>query len=61
MVCLALIMSSPKDIGVPSLNFDPSLSNQYAAAFSGGLTMKATEISVIQGGGIPIPGVSLTL
>lgn len=39
------------------LNFDPSLWNQYAAAaFSGGLTMKANEISVIQGGGIPLPG-----
>uniref|UniRef100_A0A3B4BDV1 Homeotic protein spalt-major n=1 Tax=Periophthalmus magnuspinnatus TaxID=409849 RepID=A0A3B4BDV1_9GOBI len=38
------------------LNFDPSLWNQYAAAFSGGLTMKANEISVIQGGAIPIPG-----
>uniref|UniRef100_A0A8C6WNB0 Homeotic protein spalt-major n=1 Tax=Neogobius melanostomus TaxID=47308 RepID=A0A8C6WNB0_9GOBI len=39
------------------LNFDPSLWNQYAAAaLSGGLTMKANEISVIQGGGIPLPG-----
>uniref|UniRef100_A0A8C5HS40 Homeotic protein spalt-major n=1 Tax=Gouania willdenowi TaxID=441366 RepID=A0A8C5HS40_GOUWI len=28
----------------------------YAAAFSGGLTMKTNEISVIQAGGIPLPG-----
>ncbi|CAG6021904.1 unnamed protein product [Menidia menidia] len=50
------IMQAPKELSVPSVNFDPSLWNQYAAAFSGGLTMKTNEISVIQGGGIPLPG-----
>ncbi|KAJ0064619.1 hypothetical protein NL108_011373 [Boleophthalmus pectinirostris] len=55
------MLPTPKDLPTPPpppphLNFDPSLWNQYAAAFSGGLTMKANEISVIQGGGIPIPG-----
>ncbi|XP_041802298.1 sal-like protein 4 [Chelmon rostratus] len=50
------MMQAPKELGAPQLNFDPSLWNQYAAAFSGGLTMKTNEISVIQGGGIPLPG-----
>ncbi|XP_023122475.2 sal-like protein 4 [Amphiprion ocellaris] len=50
------IMQAPKELGAPPMNFDPSLWNQYAAAFSGGLTMKTNEISVIQGGGIPLPG-----
>lgn len=50
------LMQPPKELGAPQMNFDPSLWNQYAAAFSGGLTMKANEISVIQGGGIPLPG-----
>lgn len=49
-------MKVPKELGAPQMNFDPSLWNQYAAAFSGGLTMKTNEISVIQGGGIPLPG-----
>ncbi|XP_061908481.1 sal-like protein 4 isoform X1 [Entelurus aequoreus] len=40
----------------PPVNFDPSLWNPYASAFSGGLTMKTNEISVIQGGGVPHPG-----
>ncbi|XP_008285923.1 sal-like protein 4 [Stegastes partitus] len=50
------IMQAPKELGTPPINFDPSLWNQYAAAFSGGLTMKTNEISVIQGGGVPLPG-----
>lgn len=50
------LMQPPKELGAPQMNFDPSLWNQYAAAFSGGLTMKTNEISVIQGGGIPLPG-----
>lgn len=50
------MMQPPKDLATPPINFDPSLWNQYATAFSGGLTMKTNEISVIQGGGIPIPG-----
>eukprot|EP00064_Thunnus_orientalis_P010725 superscaffoldBa00001482_g10752 len=50
------IMQAPKELAAPAMNFDPSLWNQYAAAFSGGLTMKTNEISVIQGGGIPLPG-----
>ncbi|XP_018548619.1 sal-like protein 4 [Lates calcarifer] len=50
------IMQAPKELGAPPMTFDPSLWNQYAAAFSGGLTMKTNEISVIQGGGIPLPG-----
>lgn len=50
------IMQAPKELGAPPMNFDQSLWNQYAAAFSGGLTMKTNEISVIQGGGIPLPG-----
>nr|XP_019959807.1 PREDICTED: sal-like protein 4 [Paralichthys olivaceus] len=50
------MMQAPKELGAPPMSFDPSLWNQYAAAFSGGLTMKNNEISVIQGGGIPLPG-----
>ncbi|KAL6119469.1 uncharacterized protein ACO6RY_04038 [Pungitius sinensis] len=50
------ILHAPKELGVPPMNFDQSLWNQYASAFSGGLTMKTNEISVIQGGGIPLPG-----
>uniref|UniRef100_A0A673BDE5 Homeotic protein spalt-major n=1 Tax=Sphaeramia orbicularis TaxID=375764 RepID=A0A673BDE5_9TELE len=50
------MMPPSKELAAPPLNFDPSLWNQYAAAFSSGLTMKANEISVIQGGGIPLPG-----
>ncbi|XP_041860310.1 sal-like protein 4 [Melanotaenia boesemani] len=51
------IMQAPKELPAPPMNFDPSLWNQYAAAaFSSGLTMKTNEISVIQGGGIPLPG-----
>uniref|UniRef100_A0A8C7ZG99 Homeotic protein spalt-major n=1 Tax=Oryzias sinensis TaxID=183150 RepID=A0A8C7ZG99_9TELE len=51
------MMAAPKELSVPPINFDPSLWNQYAAAaFSSGLTMKTNEISVIQGGGIPLPG-----
>ncbi|XP_068997907.1 sal-like protein 4 [Embiotoca jacksoni] len=52
------IMQPPKELGAPPpMNFDPSMWNQYAAAaFSGGLTMKTNEISVIQGGGIPLSG-----
>ncbi|XP_028265833.1 sal-like protein 4 [Parambassis ranga] len=53
----AKMLQPPKEMGSSPLNFDPSLWNQYAAAaFSGGLTMKTNEISVIQGGGIPLPG-----
>ncbi|TRY95665.1 hypothetical protein DNTS_026197 [Danionella cerebrum] len=47
-----------KDLIPPPINFDPSVWNQYAAAFSNGLTMKTNEISVIQNGGIPLPGLS---
>lgn len=51
------MMAPPKEMSAPPMNFDPSLWNQYAAAaFSSGLTMKTNEISVIQGGGIPLPG-----
>lgn len=50
------LMQPPKELAAPQMNFDPSLWNQYAAAFSGGLTMKTNEISVIQGGGVPLPG-----
>lgn len=51
------MMQAPKELVSPPMNFDPSLWNQYATAtFSGGLTMKTNEISVIQGGGIPLPG-----
>ncbi|XP_068589944.1 sal-like protein 4 [Cebidichthys violaceus] len=50
------ILHAPKELGVPPMNFDQSLWNQYASAFSGGLTMKNNEISVIQGGGIPLSG-----
>ncbi|XP_053173640.1 sal-like protein 4 [Scomber japonicus] len=50
------IMQASKELAAPTMNFDPSLWNQYAAAFTGGLTMKTNEISVIQGGGIPLPG-----
>ncbi|XP_039893890.1 sal-like protein 4 isoform X2 [Simochromis diagramma] len=51
------MMQAPKELVAPPMNFDPSLWNQYATAtFSGGLTMKTNEISVIQGGGIPLPG-----
>lgn len=50
------ILHAPKELAIPPMNFDQSLWNQYASAFSGGLTMKTNEISVIQGGGIPLPG-----
>ncbi|MEQ2315457.1 hypothetical protein AMECASPLE_022600 [Ameca splendens] len=51
------MMQAPKDLGSSQMSFDPSIWNQYsAAAFTGGLTMKTNEISVIQGGGIPLPG-----
>ncbi|XP_057567921.1 sal-like protein 1 isoform X2 [Hippopotamus amphibius kiboko] len=47
-----------KDLAARSGSGDPSsFWNQYAAALSNGLAMKANEISVIQNGGIPpIPG-----
>ncbi|XP_053705848.1 sal-like protein 4 [Synchiropus splendidus] len=53
-----MIPHPPKELGPGPMNFDPSLWNQYAAAaaFTSGLTMKTNEISVIQGGGIPMPG-----
>ncbi|XP_034446207.1 sal-like protein 4 [Hippoglossus hippoglossus] len=50
------MMQAPQEMGAPPMSFDPSLWNQYAAAFTGGLTMKTNEISVIQSGGIPLPG-----
>lgn len=50
------IMQPPKDLIPPPISFDPSVWNQYAAAFTNGLTMKTNEISVIQNGGIPLPG-----
>ncbi|XP_019721941.1 sal-like protein 4 isoform X2 [Hippocampus comes] len=50
------MLQAPKELAAPPMNFDPSMWNQYTTAFSGGLTMKANEISVIQGGGIPLPG-----
>ncbi|KAM6977381.1 sal-like protein 4 [Aplochiton taeniatus] len=50
------MMQPPKELGPPQMNFDPSLWNQYAAAFSNGLSMKTNEISVIQSGGMPLPG-----
>lgn len=47
-----------KDLAARSGSGDPSsFWNQYAAALSNGLAMKANEISVIQNGGVPpIPG-----
>ncbi|KAA0706630.1 Sal-like protein 4 [Triplophysa tibetana] len=50
------MMQPPKDLIPPPISFDPSVWNQYAAAFTNGLTMKTNEISVIQNGGIPLPG-----
>ncbi|XP_051515469.1 sal-like protein 4 [Myxocyprinus asiaticus] len=50
------MLHPPKDLIPPPINFDPSVWNQYAAAFTNGLTMKTNEISVIQNGGIPLPG-----
>ena len=50
------MMPPPKELGPPPMNFDQSLWNQYAAAFTNGLSMKTNEISVIQNGGIPLPG-----
>uniref|UniRef100_A0A3B5MME6 Homeotic protein spalt-major n=1 Tax=Xiphophorus couchianus TaxID=32473 RepID=A0A3B5MME6_9TELE len=51
------MLQAPKELGAPQMSFDPTIWNQYAAAaFTGGLTMKTNEISVIQGGGIPLPG-----
>lgn len=50
------MLPPPNELIAPPMNFDPSVWNQYAAAFTNGLTMKANEISVIQNGGIPIPG-----
>ncbi|XP_045674794.1 sal-like protein 1 [Phyllostomus hastatus] len=47
-----------KDLAARSGSGDPSgFWNQYAAALSNGLAMKANEISVIQNGGLPpVPG-----
>ncbi|XP_066204810.1 sal-like protein 1 [Saccopteryx leptura] len=47
-----------KDLAARSGSGDPSsFWNQYAAALSNGLAMKANEISVIQNGGVPpLPG-----
>ncbi|XP_006639485.1 sal-like protein 4 [Lepisosteus oculatus] len=45
-----------KDLAPPPINIDPSVWNQYAAVFTNGLAMKNNEISVIQNGGIPLPG-----
>lgn len=47
-----------KDLAARSGSGDPSsFWNQYAAALSNGLAMKANEISVIQNGGVPpVPG-----
>uniref|UniRef100_A0A673FVQ5 Uncharacterized protein n=1 Tax=Sinocyclocheilus rhinocerous TaxID=307959 RepID=A0A673FVQ5_9TELE len=50
------LLPLPKDLIPPPINFDPSMWNQYAAAFTNGLTMKTNEISVIQNGGIPLTG-----
>ncbi|XP_035236606.1 sal-like protein 4 isoform X2 [Anguilla anguilla] len=50
------MMPSHKDMAPPPMNFDPTMWNQYAAAFTNGLSMKTNEISVIQNGGIPMPG-----
>uniref|UniRef100_A0A4W4HGT8 C2H2-type domain-containing protein n=1 Tax=Electrophorus electricus TaxID=8005 RepID=A0A4W4HGT8_ELEEL len=50
------MLQPPKDLISPPMNFDPSVWNQYAAAFTNGLSMKTNEISVIQNGGIPVPG-----
>ncbi|XP_066526213.1 sal-like protein 4 [Hoplias malabaricus] len=50
------VLQPPKDLIPTPINFDPSVWNQYAAAFTNGLTMKTNEISVIQNGGIPLPG-----
>ncbi|KAK6308355.1 hypothetical protein J4Q44_G00216260 [Coregonus suidteri] len=48
------MMPPPKEQGPPQpMNFDQSLWNQYAAAFTNGLSMKTNEISVIQNGGMP--------
>ncbi|XP_041712539.1 sal-like protein 4 [Coregonus clupeaformis] len=51
------MMPPPKELGPPPpMNFDQSLWNQYTAAFTNGLSMKTNEISVIQNGGMPMPG-----
>ncbi|KAI4886446.1 hypothetical protein NFI96_000914 [Prochilodus magdalenae] len=50
------MLQPPKDLIPSPMNFDPSVWNQYAAAFTNGLTLKTNEISVIQNGGIPLPG-----
>ncbi|XP_064778464.1 sal-like protein 4 [Oncorhynchus masou masou] len=47
------IMPPPKELDPQPMNFDQSLWNQYAAAFTNGLSMKTNEISVIQNGGMP--------
>ncbi|KAM8947464.1 sal-like protein 4 isoform 2-T2 [Pelodytes ibericus] len=43
----------PKYLVPSSVSMDPTMWNQYAAALTNGLAMKANEISVIQTGGIP--------
>ncbi|KAL2103848.1 hypothetical protein ACEWY4_000716 [Coilia grayii] len=50
------MIQPPKDLVPPPMSFDASVWNKYAAAFTNGLTMKTNEISVIQNGGIPLPG-----
>ncbi|KAM4033718.1 sal-like protein 4 [Anomaloglossus baeobatrachus] len=48
----------PKYLVPPTVNIDPVVWNQYAAALNNGIAMKTNEISVIQSGGIPVLPVS---
>ncbi|KAK6479305.1 sal-like protein 4 [Huso huso] len=50
------VVPAPRDMVPPPINIDPAVWSQYSAVFTNGLAMKTNEISVIQNGGIPIPG-----
>ncbi|MBN3288473.1 SALL4 protein, partial [Polyodon spathula] len=50
------VVPAPRDMVPPPINIDPAVWSQYTAVFTNGLAMKSNEISVIQNGGIPMPG-----
>ncbi|MGH0167711.1 UNVERIFIED_CONTAM: hypothetical protein FKN15_004014 [Acipenser sinensis] len=50
------VVPAPRDMVPPPINIDPAVWSQYSAVFTNGLAMKTNEISVIQNGGIPMPG-----
>ncbi|KAJ8359172.1 hypothetical protein SKAU_G00156970 [Synaphobranchus kaupii] len=51
---VALGTESPSTQGPPLIGVDLSTQNQFSAVYTNGLAMKTNEISVIQGGGVPL-------